>query len=121
MNKKTLSFVQFKKWLTEFIVNKEGEIPDYYDWVSIKEMLDRVNSYEGEVTRLKKDWLNKFQDDHNTQKRWTEMYTQDWSMSVYGNPTDRLAKEYEVSFEPETKEKEDGESKKESSQEIYFI
>lgn len=43
----SFDFVEFKGWLTSFIVNdKKGELPDHKDWVLIKQMMDRVTMFD---------------------------------------------------------------------------
>lgn len=44
-----MTYIEFKKWLTEMIVAKGGELPDYNDWKEIKQKMDLVNRYD-EVT-----------------------------------------------------------------------
>ncbi len=42
INKETISFLEFRAWLTGLIVGKKGALPDLEDWKQIKEMLDKV-------------------------------------------------------------------------------
>lgn len=41
-NKDTITFEEFKSWLTGLVVGKKGELPDVDDWREIKAMMDRV-------------------------------------------------------------------------------
>lgn len=40
--KKTITFDEFRAWLTGLIVGKRGALPDIDDWKMIKEMMDKV-------------------------------------------------------------------------------
>jgi len=42
IEKKSITFQEFKQWVTGLIITKDGELPDYDDWVEIKAMMDKV-------------------------------------------------------------------------------
>ncbi len=42
INKETITFNEFRAWLTGLIVGKKGTLPDLDDWKQIKAMLDKV-------------------------------------------------------------------------------
>lgn len=42
MDKETISFDEFRIWLTGLIQGKGGALPDLNDWKEIKRMLDKV-------------------------------------------------------------------------------
>lgn len=41
-NKETISFDEFRAWMTGLIVGKRGALPDLDDWKMIKKMMDKV-------------------------------------------------------------------------------
>lgn len=59
----TITFLEFKDWLVNMIIEKGGNLPDYDDWTEIKDKIDRVDSYD----RLILTTLGDFSDlDDNT-------------------------------------------------------
>lgn len=42
MNKETITFGEFRSWLTGLILGKRGALPDLDDWKEIKKMMDKV-------------------------------------------------------------------------------
>lgn len=42
LNQDSITFEQFKTWLTQLIVEKKGQVPDVNDWKQIKQMMDKV-------------------------------------------------------------------------------
>lgn len=50
INKETITFNEFRAWLTGLIVGKRGELPDLEDWKQIKEMLDKVVAEKETIT-----------------------------------------------------------------------
>lgn len=50
VEKETITFNEFKAWLTGLVVGKKGALPDIDDWKQIKKMMDKVVSEEKIVT-----------------------------------------------------------------------
>ena len=50
MNQETITFQEFKAWLTGLIVGKRGVLPDLDDWKEIKKMLDKTVADKETVT-----------------------------------------------------------------------
>lgn len=40
--KETITFLEFKAWLTGLVIGKKGALPDLEDWKKIKKELDKV-------------------------------------------------------------------------------
>lgn len=51
-----MTFSEFKKWLTQLVIDKKGALPDLNDWKVIKEKLDSVKpdvvDYSGMISKL---------------------------------------------------------------------
>jgi len=46
IDKETISFQEFRAWLTGLIVGRRGALPDLDDWRQIKVMIDKVEEKE---------------------------------------------------------------------------